>query len=84
MDLPFVLVGLMHGLGIRLLNPLPNLSMKVFDLFGSFLDLPTKVVRSGNGCVVQGSFWIVPIYHLEGGEVSGFALCPIESKLRMR
>jgi len=65
MDLPFVLVGLMYGLGIGLFNPLPNLSMKVFDFFSSFLGLPTKLARSGDGCEVQESFWITPIDHLK-------------------
>ena len=70
---PLVFVGLMHGLGIRLLNSLPNLGMKIFDLLGSFLGLPTKLARCGNGSEVQGGLGIVPIDHLERREVGGFA-----------
>ena len=43
MDSPFVLVDLLHDLGVNLLNSFPDLSVEVLDLLGSFLGLPTKL-----------------------------------------
>ena len=76
-------IGLMHGLSVELLNPLSNLSMKVFDFLGSFLDLPTKLARSGDKCEVQGSLQIAPIDQLKWGKVGGFTWSSVESKLRI-
>ena len=42
-----MLVDLLHDLGVNLLNSLPDLSVEVLDLLGSFFGLPTELGRSG-------------------------------------
>ena len=76
-------VDLLHDLGVHLLNPFPNLSMEILDLFSSLLGLPTILGRSGEWSEVQRGPRIASIDHLEGGELCGLAWCPIKGKLCM-
>ena len=79
-----MLVGVVHGLIIRLLNSFPNLGMKFLNLLSSLLDLPTNLnwIRDWNK--VQSSLRVSSIHHLERKKVSGLASCSIEGKFDMR
>jgi len=79
-----VFIDLLHDLRVHLLNPFPDLSMEILDLFSSLLGLPTILGRNGEWGEVQGSHKIASIDHLERGECCSIARCPMEGKLRMR